>query len=681
MQEKPRGSGAKKHLAGHTLALAYVALLLAAAWARRGGLNPGTLWFDDVWVAVLTKSSSIFSLAAIPTSEPLGFVAALWIVRRLISDPEVSLQIMPFLCGLAAIPLVGVATTKVTGSRGMGLLAAALVALNPEMSQFSVFVKHFNLDAVATGALLLVSAASFSEPPKMSPARVAAGGVIFFLFSYASILSSFLIVNLRAGFAVLESAGRRERWPPAVRAALAYDTALVGFYLLFLRRVRNPALNAYWSDYYPNSASLRDVYDFIVVRGKDAISGALPGVLERFWVLAVIGLVWLFWKPERRRLAVFFALFYLQWGVLSGLGVYPMGTGRTDIFSYPVTIALVCCGLRALTAPLATLTSPGGRRRAELAVGFAAVVWALVLPPSVAYFDVEGDADFVRQLQGRMRAGDALLVYPRVSYLVGYYSDWPVALSTTDDIPSGVDVQLRRPNTVTLPHRSTEVAVRTLDSFLRARRNERVFYASGRVRDTVIPDAFTLAAFEHYDYRLRDTIASGRSRAYLFERSGVASEYRLPESFLVPMGERGDERFLGDGWSSREDDGLSFRWATGASSSLVVPLRAPELLATDEIAAGYVVQFRGRPFSWDGSPTQTIDVEVDAELVARLDLEDGMQEYSVRIPAEVVQRTFSEIRFRYGHSMRPRDVGEGNDPRRLAVLFDWVRIVRDDQRR
>lgn len=103
MQEETRSTGANKQVAGYIIPLAYATLLLATAWARRRGLNPGALRFDDVWVAVLTKSSSIFSLAAVPTSEPLGFVATLWIARRVISDPEVSLQVVPFLCGLAAI--------------------------------------------------------------------------------------------------------------------------------------------------------------------------------------------------------------------------------------------------------------------------------------------------------------------------------------------------------------------------------------------------------------------------------------------------------------------------------------------------------------------------------------------------------------------------------------------------
>ncbi len=59
-----------------------------------------------------------------------------------------------------------------------------------------------------------------------------------------------------------------------------------------------------------------------------------------------------------------------------------------------------------------------------------------------------------------------------------------------------------------------------------------------------------------------------------------------------------------------------------------------------------------------------------------------MREYSVRIRAESVRRTFSEIRFRYGYSIAPRDVdGARDDPRSPAVLFDWVEIARDDQRR
>ena len=116
---------------------ALAAIVLAAVLARAGGLNPSTLWFDDVWVAALAKLPSAWAALSAPAPAPPGFVLLLWGVDKIGLDPEWGLQFVPFLVALATIPLVGHLVRRLTGSPWTGLLAAALMAMSPWLAYHS----------------------------------------------------------------------------------------------------------------------------------------------------------------------------------------------------------------------------------------------------------------------------------------------------------------------------------------------------------------------------------------------------------------------------------------------------------------------------------------------------------------------------------------------------------------
>ena len=88
--------------------LASCAAILRIAGTRMPALNPQTLWADDVTVACLAKLDSFWT--AVTVSAPLapGFVALLWVARRMIGDPEVSLQVLPLAFGLVGPVLTGI---------------------------------------------------------------------------------------------------------------------------------------------------------------------------------------------------------------------------------------------------------------------------------------------------------------------------------------------------------------------------------------------------------------------------------------------------------------------------------------------------------------------------------------------------------------------------------------------
>ncbi|MEE8130936.1 MAG: hypothetical protein V3T48_11630, partial [Vicinamibacterales bacterium] len=124
--------------------------------------------------------------------------------------------------------------------------------------------------------------------------------------------------------------------------------------------------------------------------------------------------------------------------------------------------------------------------------------------------------------------------------------------------------------------------------------------------------------------------------------------------------------FLTSGWSERErDPGQSFRWAVATESSLVVRLRE---------RGSYRLQFRAEPFRYDGAPQPRVTISVNGDAVAEVELDAGWTEYQVDIPARTRHRTLTDIRFRYAYATSPLEIGMSDDPRPLAVRFDYVRV-------
>ena len=220
----------------------YVLVVAATAIARLPGLNPASLRWDDLWVGTLAKASLREALT-IPNSTPPGFLLILWLFRRLIPDPEWSLQLLPFLCGLAVIPLTGAVVSRITESSLLGLAAAATVAVNPMLATYSVFVKQFTLDACATAVLLLAALPALHRPSPTALWTVAALGLLMFFFSLDSILASFLLVHLVCLFALIDARSSLGALCARLLPVILFDLVLLVWFQLDVRHRSNPLLS------------------------------------------------------------------------------------------------------------------------------------------------------------------------------------------------------------------------------------------------------------------------------------------------------------------------------------------------------------------------------------------------------------------------------------------------------
>ncbi len=185
------------------VAAALAALTLSTCLARLPGLNPESLWYDDLAWAAITRAQDLTSIFRAATHAPPGFLAMLWVFRVLFRDPEWSQQLLPFVCGIASVPVMAAAAWKLTRSRGLALLAAGLTALNPLLAHYTVFVKRYTLDFLVTALLILAAASMLDgreiDPRKLARLAILSGlGVLFSVVSIFVSLPTVIVVALRA---------------------------------------------------------------------------------------------------------------------------------------------------------------------------------------------------------------------------------------------------------------------------------------------------------------------------------------------------------------------------------------------------------------------------------------------------------------------------------------------------
>jgi hypothetical protein len=458
--------------------LASGAAALWIAGTRMPALNPQTLWSDDVAVACLTKLDSLWAAVTVPAPLAPGFVGLIWIARRTMADPEIPLQVLPLMFGLAGPVVVGIVVSRLTSSYLLGVIAVVLGLGSPNLAQYSVFVKPYSLDYALTALFLLLAVHLLVDRREVRLA-VAAVGLASVLFSMPSIFLSFALVHVASLSPGSYEAGRpTSKWRRWGTVA-GFDLLLVVIYFIVLNGRSNPALREWWNDSFAPVTSLAALGDFLRITGWTAMREALPTPLVAFAPLAGAGLAALVISPKTRWFGLFVALVYAGALGASMLHTYPIGIGlkaRVSIYSYAITTALIVVGFDALTRwlPVRTLV------HAAAAVAVILCVTRLT-PPAYPQLD---QIQLVRALESSATANDAIVLNTPGASLAGYYASWPIS-THADQSSYGFAVRIERPRTLTLPRSAEEggPGLDVLDDFLEAEHSERMFFFSTR-RDT-----------------------------------------------------------------------------------------------------------------------------------------------------------------------------------------------------
>ena len=499
------------------LALAGGAVVVRAVAARLPGLNPPSLWHDDLVYGAIIRSERFLDMVTAPIHVAPGPLVLWRWMYALLPDPEWALQLLPFVCGIAAIPLMAFVAWRLTGNAAVALLAGAVTSFVQLLAHYTVFLHQYTLEAVITALFLLAATRLVRDGTEVDARRfrrVALAGGIATFFSVPAVFVTFPVVNLGALYVVRTWIQRRQPMRSILWSAAAYNGMVAAAWWL-LRSRSNPGIRGRFAEGFMPVDSVAAAWTFLADQGGRLLMISLPGWTEGWsfnpgevsWALPFVGLG-LFWLLARRETR-FFGLtvlgFYGARVVASALWIYPLGLGRPDIFSFPVAICLFAAGIHAATGALPHA------RAARVAVAAVVVAFALARPVQVGYWDSNGTPQ-IQHLLSHAHADDPVILSPSGVFLAAFYGPWPVTTQPTEANAQGIAVTVERNRTLFLQRsgRDGGIAAEFLHQF---RSSDRVWYLGYRGWSEVVVAATTDAG-----YTVRMVEETTNSRLFLGTR-------------------------------------------------------------------------------------------------------------------------------------------------------------------
>ncbi len=437
-----------------TAVVATSAIAARAVWARLPGWNPDSLVHDDLVYGAIIRAD-LWSMLTVPIHVAPGLFVIWRGFYELFPDPEWSLQILPFTCGIAAIPVMYHVVCKLTGDRGLGLLAAAVTALNPPLARFTAAVHQYAFDFLVTALFLLAAVTLFDNRLRVDPrrfAKVALAAGVAPLFSVPSVFISFPIMHLGALGAIRDWRLDRSRALRVLGATVAYDLAVLVCYLLLRNRANEMIRGFHFASGFMPVDSLSEAGSFLVTNGQRLLEMGMGEV----WLPFIVGLggLWLVARRPWRMLGLVVVGFYAAFLLASALEVYPLGRGRTDIFAFPVSILLLASGAHLVTAAFPAV------RLLRLAIAALVVTVVLVSPFRVGYRRDEGydRTMLIEALAANERPDDGVIMTWSAGFLTAFYGQWPFEITAYGQVANATQAKISRANTLHLPVGDGEAA-------------------------------------------------------------------------------------------------------------------------------------------------------------------------------------------------------------------------------
>jgi hypothetical protein len=428
------------------------------------------------------------------------------------------MQLFPFVCGLASIPVMAALLWRITRSEPIALLAAALTALNPMLAHYTVFVKAYSVDFLMTAILLYVVTPLLIEA-EIRPAavlRLLLLSALTFLVSATSVFISLPALNIVA----LRALFTRQRQLSRILLPIVTLDALGVLGALWFRFHHYGGIHApydFYADFLVPLSHPRWLWMFLKHRLLGEISRGLPNLGDGdIWnpdrlkwplTFAGIGLGWLLVRRSTRGLGILLFAILAGFLVATYTNLYPLTTARRSIFSFPIVITLAALSVDALTA------WSSRRRVMQFAVGLLVAAIAVVAPIRVAYWDVD-DARLVTRLSTALRPSDGLILSPSGTYLTAYYGPWRVNTPSGRG-PDGTGVSIVRLRTLQLPSH-VDARAAALRAFFGSPLPNRICYVAFRTDDEEIQHV--LAALNDHGYATEVAETTTRGKLYVGQR-------------------------------------------------------------------------------------------------------------------------------------------------------------------
>ena len=341
-----------------------------------------------------------------------------------------------------------------------------------------------------TALLLLAAVTLFDDTSRVDPrrfAKMALAAGIAPLFSVTSVLVSLPIMHVGALGAIRDWRLNRSRALSVLGATVAYDFAVLACYVL-LRSRTNERVRGNFADGFMPLDSLSGAGSFLATNGR----WLLEMEQSEVWLPFIgLGCIWLLARRPWRTLGLVVVGFYAAFLLASALEVYPLGTGRPDIFAFPVGILLLASGAHLATAALPAV------RLFRFAIAALVVTVVLVWPPHPDYHGNPNDRRLVEALAANERPDDGIIMTWPAGFLTAFYGQWPFEIAAYDRAPNRTQVKISRTNTLHLPRRRRDSAeVRPGEAtqgqlvrrFLRTFSGRRVWFVAFRTPAAWLPE-------------------------------------------------------------------------------------------------------------------------------------------------------------------------------------------------
>jgi hypothetical protein len=402
-------------------------LLLSIAWRTLRWFLQFPIWGDEAYLALNFLDRDYLGLTRPLRYEqvaPLLFLWGEWTVYRLLGGTELALRLLPFLAGLATLPLFW-RLARLALPAPERYLAVGLFAVSYYPIRHSCEIKPYSMDLLVALALLVVALTWLRQPERL---RWLAFLVILTPLGLAASYPAVFIVAA-LGLVLLPAAWRQGGKARLLIAAYAVVAALgfLGPYLLAgvgQFESTGGTHNSYWADWFSPMRPLALLWWLVKAHTGYMLAypiGSANGASSATFLLCLIGI----WQLGRSRQGPLLYLLLLPFALTLLAAVlhrYPYGgSARIAQHLAPAICLLTGAGL---AETLRRLFRPAAQRRAVLVVfvllaagGVYGILHDLYKP-----YKTEGDEavrHFIKELYAEARHEDQILV------LHGDHDLWP----------------------------------------------------------------------------------------------------------------------------------------------------------------------------------------------------------------------------------------------------------------
>lgn len=377
-----------------------------------------SLWFDEFSIArnIVHRSASQLAFEPLGYNQvaPVGFMLLEKLISVSIGSSDLALRLLPFLCGLAALPLFLLLAERLLDGYAVPFAVAAF-AIGAPFIRYTTELKQYGLDMAATLALSLI-ALRLRDPDSTATRCIFAGlaGAVLVWFSQTTVL-----VNAGIGAALvvdwLVESKRKPQTRRAVFTTVPIWALASGAATIVSMRLMTPETKKFMHDFWkgkPRNAffpwPLKEAGDALWLWNQ-ATDLFRDQVMRYRWpvlysVLAIAGLVAL-WRRNRFGALLLFGPFAVT--VLAAVAQqYPFRT-RVVMFLVPALVLLVAEGAEWIRNIAGRLHPAFGG--ALMAALFISPVWTIVETPP-PYF-TEDYKSVLSNVRANRQPGDAVYVY------------------------------------------------------------------------------------------------------------------------------------------------------------------------------------------------------------------------------------------------------------------------------